>query len=174
MLAFINTYTPLPAGNPANPAIGSVFLTPAGCDDAGESAAQDAYFYYFPKSTTNGCAVTVNAQVKFPSSMNNTKVFVSMDGGNAAADDGGREQHVHAELLHPVGVRPPHLHGQLDGVGRKQGNFNGGNPLQATYSAFTDDSDPPDDSGPVTQAFIGDNTRRLRTSNTFSRARRRR
>ena len=35
--------------------------------------------------------------------------------------------------------------------------FNGGNPLQATYSAFSDASDPPDDSGPVTQAEIGDN-----------------
>src|SRR6185437_10133016 len=49
-IAFINTYTPLPSGDPANPALGSVFLTPVkNCDDATEAANQDAYFYYFPK-----------------------------------------------------------------------------------------------------------------------------
>ena len=30
-----------------------------------------------------------------------------------------------------------------------KGDFNGGDPLQATYAALSDGSDPPDDSGPV-------------------------
>jgi hypothetical protein len=153
-LAFINTYTPLPAGNPANPAIGSVFLTPAGCTDAGESAAQDAYFYYFPKSTS--CTVTVNAQVKFPSGANNPKVFVSMDGGNKQQMTAG------ANNTYTQNFSIPSESGRhtfvLTYTGSGNGSFNGGNPLQATYSALTDGSDPPDDSGPVTQAFIGDNT----------------
>jgi hypothetical protein len=153
-LEFINTYAPLPAGNPASPAIGSVLLTQGGCTDAGESAAQDAYFYYFPKSTS--CKVTVNAQVKFPSSLNNTKVLVSMDGGNAQPMNAGANNTY--TLLSPAIASESGRHTftfSWTAGGGNKGSFNAGNPLQATYSAFQDASDPPDDSGPITQAEIG-------------------
>jgi hypothetical protein len=154
---FINTYAPLPAGNPATPTIGSVFLMPAGCTDAGEGAAQDAYFYFFPKSTT--CTVTVNAQVKFPSNLNGTKVLVSMDGGTAKqmAGPGANNTYTFNFPINSESGRHTFTLSWTAGGGNK-GDFNGGNPLQATYSALSDGSDPPDDSGPVTQAEIGDNT----------------
>src|SRR5579862_7903759 len=61
-LEFINTYSTytLPL---LTPKVGTVWLTPGGCTNAGESAVQDAYYYYFPNSTT--CTVTVHAQADF-------------------------------------------------------------------------------------------------------------
>jgi hypothetical protein len=152
---FVNTYAPLPAGNPANPALGSVYLTRAGCDDAGETAAQDAYFFYFPKSTTNGCSVTVNAQVKFPSGLNNTKVFVSMDGGNAQQMTAGANNTYTQNFAIPSESGRHTFTINWTASGGNKGNFNGGNPVQATYSAFQDPTSLVD-SGPIVKAFIGD------------------
>jgi hypothetical protein len=154
-LDFVDTFAPLPAGDPANPAIGSVYLTPVkNCTDPTEAASQDAYFYYFPKSTS--CSVTVNAQVKFPSAWNNTKVFVSMDGGNQKQMNAGAGNTYTFDFAIPSESGRHTFALSWSAPSNGNGAFNGGNPMQATYAAFSDGSDPSDDSGPVTQAFVGD------------------
>ena len=169
-LEFINTFTPLPAGDPATPQIGSVNLAPAkDCDNANEAAAQDPYFYFFPKSTA--CSVNVNADVKFPSALKGTEVDVSMDGGNPqkmTAPKAGSNTYTYSSFSIPspdgANVGLPYRHTftfTWKANGGNSGSFNGGNPLQATYAATSDGSDPADDSGPITQAFIGDTSGKI-------------
>jgi hypothetical protein len=167
-LVFINTYqtytVPIAAGG--TPKVGTVWLTPGGCTDATEGASQDAYFYYFPKSTT--CTVNVHAQADFQTGAGpNPRFWAEMDGGNAvqmtadtpATDGAGR--HFWTASFQVPSESGRHtftiLSSTANGNAQKTA-FNGGNPLQATYSAFSDASDPSDDSGPVTQSEIGDNT----------------
>jgi hypothetical protein len=168
-IAFINTYNTytLPV---AAPSIGTVWLTPGGCTNATESAAQDAYFYFFPNSTT--CTVVVHAQADFqPGASPSPRFWVRMDNGNANADtqmtadtpatDGAGRHFWKASFQIPT-QSGRHtfqiLWSTANGGNPTKTDFNGGNPLQATYSAFSDGSVPPDDSGPITQALIGDNT----------------
>jgi hypothetical protein len=109
--------------------------------------------------------VTVNAQVDFAPAANNTQVWAAMDGGtakqmtaNATLDSGGHQVWtVNFDIPSESGRHTFTLSWHA-GPGNSTTDFNGGNPLQATYSALSDNSDPPDDSGPVTQAAIGDNT----------------
>ena len=169
-IEFINTYAPLPATlSGTNADIGSVYLVAnKSCDDATEGANQDPYFYYFPKSTTNGCSVTVCADVEFGSGLNKPNVYVNgTANANQMNNPGGNGDPC---LLSP-GVTDPNAYWLSQPIasesgrntftfnwkanGGNNGTFNGGNPLQATYSAFSDASDPADDSGPITQAFIG-------------------
>jgi hypothetical protein len=163
-IEYIDTFAPLPAGDPASAAIGSVYLTKNGCDDATETANQDPYFYYFPKSTTNGCSVTVCANVKFHSTLNKPEVDVSMDGAkaqkmsNPSANCGpSATANTYSQNFSIPSESGRHTFTlSWSATGNNSGTFNGGNPLQATYAAYSDGSDPADDSGPITQAFIGD------------------
>jgi hypothetical protein len=170
-LEYVNTYQTytLPIPSTGTPKIGTVWLTPGGCTDATEGAAQDAYFYYFPKSTN--CTVIVHAQADFQTGASpSPRFWVRMDNGNANADiqmtadtpatDGAGRHFWKASFQIPT-QSGRHtfqiLSSTANGGNPAKTAFNGGNPLQATYSALSDASDPPDDSGPVTQAFIGDN-----------------
>jgi hypothetical protein len=170
-LVFINTYQTysVPIASGGTPKVGTVWLTPGGCTDATEGASQDAYFYFFPKSTT--CTVNVHAQADFQTGAGpNPRFWAEMDGGNAvlmtadtpATDGAGR--HFWTASFQVPSESGRHTFQILSSTA------NGNNPartaftvfgstdLQATYSAFSDASDPSDDSGPVTQAEIGDNT----------------
>jgi Putative Flp pilus-assembly TadE/G-like len=168
---FINTFqtytVPIAAGG--TPKVSTVWLTPGGCTDATEGAAQDAYFYYFPKSTT--CTVTVHAQADFQTGASpNPRFWAEMDGGNPvlmtadtpATDGAGR--HFWKASFQVPSESGRHTFQILSSTAnggnpaRTAFNVGGSTDLQATYSAFSDASDPPDDSGPVTQAMIGDNT----------------
>lgn len=158
-LEFINTYQPYTVPVSA-PTVGTVWLTPGGCTDSGESATQDAYFYYFPKSTT--CTVDVHAQVDGATT---PTVWVEMDGGTAvqmtadspATDAQGRHFWQASFDIPSESGRHTFTILWSNGTGKKTA-FNGGDPLQATYAAVSNDSDPPTDSGPVTQIFVGDST----------------
>jgi hypothetical protein len=164
----INTYAPLPAAFPAaSPAkIGSVFLTNSGCTDLAESTAQDAYFFFFRKSTS--CTVTVNAYVDFPPGVaRDNHVLVAMDGNSPQAMTGGTADLTGHTLWHlPFSILPEsgrHTFSiswwqKTDSTckGANSACSFAGNPLQATYAAFNDSSDPPDDSGPITLAQVGD------------------
>ena len=170
---FINTYAPLPATLSGTTAqIGSVYLVAnKNCDNATEAASQDPYFYYFPNSTTNGCSVTVCADVKFGSGLNNPKTFVNGTGAQNQMNNPGASGD---PCMISAGTVDPNAYWLSQPVasqsgrnaftfnwkatGGNSGNFNGGNPLQATYSAFSDASSPADDSGPITQAFIGNSS----------------
>ena len=170
---FINTYTPLPATlSGTNAQIGAVYLVAnKSCDDATEAASQDPYFYYFPNSTTNGCSVTVCADVKFGSGLNSPDTYVNGTGNaNKMNHPGGSGD----PCMISAGTVDPNAYWLSQPIvsesgrntftfnwkatGNNSGNFNGGNPLQATYSAFSDASSPADDSGPITQAFIGNSS----------------
>lgn len=163
-LAYINTFAnyTLPV---TAPTVGKVFLTKGGCTDAGESAQQDAYFYYFPKSTT--CTVVVHAQADFQSGAGpNPQFWAEMDGNNPtkmladspATDGAGRHFWTASFQVSSESGRHTFqiLSSTANGSNPQKTAFNGGNPLQATFSAFSDGTVPPDDSGPITQAFVGD------------------
>jgi hypothetical protein len=166
-LEFINTYQqytmPIAAGG--TPQVGKVWLTSGGCTDPTESASQDPYFYYFPKSTN--CTVIVHAQADFQTGASpNPRFWAAMDGGAAvqltadtpATDGAGRHLWKASFTVPSQSGRHTFtiLSSTASGGNPQKTAFNGGNPLQATYSAFQDASDPSDDSGPITQAFIGD------------------
>lgn len=168
-LEFINTYSTYNPATITQPAIGTVWLTAGGCTDPTESTTQDAYFYYFPRSTT--CTVVVHTEADFQSGVSGKPQFwAEMDGNNATnmvadtpATDGAGRHFWTASFRVPT-ESGRHTFQILWSTG------NGNNPaktaltvggstnLQATYSAFSDGSVPPDDSGPITQAEIGDNT----------------
>ena len=167
-LEFINTYAnytlPLVA-----PKVGTAWLTKGGCTDATEGASQDAYYYYFPKSTT--CTVTVHAQADFqPGAGPNPRFWAEMDGANAttmvadtpATDGAGRHFWTASFQVPTESGRHTFqiLWSTANGNNPQKTAFTVGGTtnLQATYSAFQDGSVPPDDSGPITQAEIGDNT----------------
>lgn len=170
---FINTYAPLPATlSGTNAQIGSVYLVAnKNCDNATEAASQDPYFYYFPNSTTNGCSVTVCADVKFGSGLSNPKTFVNGTGAQNQMNNPGANGD---PCMISAGTVDPNAYWLSQPIasqsgrhtftfswkatGNNSGDFNGGNPLQATYSAFSDASSPADDSGPITQAFIGNSS----------------
>jgi len=169
-IAFINTYKPLPATPPATGAnVGSVFLTVAGCDDAGESATQAstagaAYFYWYVKGN---CRVTVNAYVDFPGmSKAGNGVVITMDGNKAQTASGGAVDGTGHQLWTSTFTIPPQsgrhtfVVSYFDGTqacknANKPCAFNGGNPLQETMSARDDGLDPPDDSGSVGLLQVG-------------------
>jgi hypothetical protein len=165
-IEFINTYTPLPptlSGN--NAAIGSVYLAPnKNCDDPTEAANQDPYFYYFPNSTTNGCSVTVCADIKFGSGLSNPNAFVNGSGAQNQMKNPGANGD---PCMVTLGTVDPNAYWLSEPVASESGRNTftitwkaGGNNgtfglQQATYAAFSDGSSPADDSGPITQAFIG-------------------
>ena len=170
-IVFINTYTPLP-GSVSVPTRASVWLTPGGCTDANEASKQDAYFYYFTQSTT--CGVTVHAKVAFPSGQGAGGVAAVMDGDLANAKNmtnvGGNEWMTTTSFL--FGPRSGRHTFALSWFQSASSNnkcrtfndatknnnpcfFDGGNPLQETFAAVDDGSDPPDDSGPVITGQIG-------------------
>lgn len=170
-LEFINTYAPLPATLSGTTAqIGSVYLVPGkNCTNATEAASQDPYFYYFPNSTS--CSVTVCADVKFGSGLTNPNIYVNGSGaqnqmnnpgasGNPCMISAGTVDPNAYWLSQPVASQSGRNTFTFNwkATGGNSGNFNGGNPLQATYSAFSDASSPADDSGPITQAFIGNSS----------------
>lgn len=174
---FINTYVPLPATPPATGAhVGSVFLTPGGCSDSGESAAQaatggSAYFFWFTKAN---CTVTVNAYVDFPGqAFAGNGVVVNMDGtrhtingsnspGNGTVDGSGHQLWTTSFSIAPQSGRHTFVISYFDGSnGCKNANnacaFNGGAPLQETFAAWDDPSasTTPTDSGPVGLLQVG-------------------
>jgi hypothetical protein len=170
-LEFINTYStytfPIPSAG--SPQVGTVWLTPGGCTNATESASQDAYYYYFPNSTT--CSVVVHAQADFQTGVSgNPRFWVEMDGANPvqltadnpATDAQGR--HFWNASIAVPSESGRHtfqiLWSTANGNNPSKTAFSVGGTtnLQGTYAAFSDGSVPPDDSGPITQAEIGDNT----------------
>jgi hypothetical protein len=170
-LEFINTYSTYNPATITAPAVSTVWLTPGGCTDATESASQDAYYYYFPKSTT--CSVVVHAEADFQSGVSGTPRFwAEMDGANATqmvadtpANDGNGRHFWKSTVSFPVTTQSGRhtfqiLWSTANGGNPQKTNFTVGGTtnLQATYAAFSDGSVPPDDSGPITQAEIGDNT----------------
>jgi Putative Flp pilus-assembly TadE/G-like len=163
---FINTYTPLPGSVPA-PTIGSVWLSQTTpnptCVDSGsppsitsDAATQDPYFYYFPQSAS--CTVVVHANVKFPTgSGNGVTVTMKNDDGSPSQTatmmpGSGNEWHASFDIPSESGR---HTFSFSWTTSSKSGQFNGGNPLQATFSAFNDQSGGVDDSGPVVQTHVG-------------------
>jgi Putative Flp pilus-assembly TadE/G-like len=168
-IVFINTYKPLPATPPPTGVnVGSVFLTPAGCTDSTESARQaattgSAYFFDFQASSS--CTVTVNAQVDFPQqATSGNGVVITMDGSTKQTASGGTLDTSGHQLwqatfqISPQSGRHTFVVSYFNGSSPCQNasksgtaacQFNGGNPLQETFAAVNDNSDPPDDSGPI-------------------------
>lgn len=179
---FINGYTPPPA-TVTTPTLGSVWLEAAGCTPTGTaestnqtSTAGAAYFYYFTTSTA--CNVIVHARVDFPTGQGTPGVVAVMDGDLANAQD------MHAppdpqgnnfwySQVFPIGPRTGRHVFTLrwyqsastvqtkcktlaDATNKtKPCDLNGGNPVQQTFAAVDDGSDPPDDSGPIIGAQVG-------------------
>jgi putative Flp pilus-assembly TadE/G-like protein len=166
-IVFINTYKPL-SPPVANPARGSVWLTGGSCTSG---ATNDPYFYYFTSGT---CPVTVNAQVDFPNpgSGKTYGVSISMDGGAYVAmnpngtDAAGNTlwrsssfpiqpqtgKHTFALSWYLTGGSGTCTTAAAGSSSTCQ--FDGGNPVQATFSAFADGTTV-DDSGPVIAAGVG-------------------
>lgn len=167
-IVFINTYTPLSPPVSA-PTRGSVWLSSGNCSPSG--AANDPYFFNFKSGT---CPVTVHAQVDFPTPQagQTDGVSISEDGGAYApmiadgTDSSGNQlwrsstfdiaaqsgKHTFALSWYVTGGGGP-----CTSAGAGSNNnckFNGGNPVQATFSAFNDGTGI-DDSGPVIAAGVG-------------------
>lgn len=168
-IVFINTYTPLPATVSA-PTRGSVWLTGGSCSSP--AANNDPYFYSFKTGT---CPVTAHAEVDFPTppAGRTYKVSISEDGGtyvdmpadSPATDPAGNTVWAQEFDIGPQsGKHTFRLGWYLTGSGgsctsptdgSKAGcQFDGGKPVQATFSAFNDGTGL-DDSGPVTAAGVG-------------------
>jgi hypothetical protein len=174
-IVFINTYKPLspPA---ANPTLGSVWLSGGSCTSGG--ATNDPYFYSFKSGT---CPVTVNAQVDFPDPGAGKAygVSVSEDGGAYQAMVANGTDAAGNTLWQSSSSPPPPAPFNIlpqsgkhtfalswyltNGTGsckvatdgsNNGCQFNGGLPVQATFSAFNDGTGT-DDSGPVIAAQIG-------------------
>jgi hypothetical protein len=167
-IVFINTYTPL-SRPVANPTRGSVWLSGGSCTTGGNN---DPYFYSFKTGT---CPVTVNAQVDFPNpgAGNTYGVSVSEDGGAYVAmtangtDAAGNTlwQSASANPIQPQsGKHTFALSWYLTGGSgpcktaadgsNKNCQFDGGNPVQATFSAVNNGTNV-NDSGPVIVAGVG-------------------
>lgn len=178
---FINGYTPPPA-TVTTPTLGSVWLETAGCTPTGTaestnqtSDAGNAYFYYFTTSTA--CSVTVHARVDFPTGQGTPGVVAVIDGDvangqdmQAPPDAQGNNFWTKTFAIAPRSGR--HVFTlrwyqsastvsnkcQSLGDAQKKSNpcdLNGGNPVQQTFAAVDDGSDPPDDSGPIIGAQVG-------------------
>jgi hypothetical protein len=179
---FINGYTTPPA-TVTTPTIGSVWLEAAGCNPTGTAestnqtgTAGNAYFYYFTTSTA--CKVIVHARVDFPAGQGAPGVVAVMDGDVA----NGQDMHGPPDLQgnnfwYSQTFAIPPLSGRhvftlrwyqsastvqtkcktlADATNKtKPCDLNGGNPVQQTFAAVDDGSDPPDDSGPIIGAYVG-------------------
>jgi hypothetical protein len=160
---FINGFKPFP-GTITAPTLGSVWLS-AGC------SGQDPYFYYFTSGT---CSVTLHAMVAFPTGQGTPGVEGFMDGAlNNAVDMaqvGSTNEWTGSFTISPRSGRHTFTISwfqtnssvnnkcQSKGDATKNNNpcfFNGGNPVQQTFAAVDDGSDPPDDSGPVSAVQVG-------------------
>lgn len=168
-IAFINTYKPLSPPVSA-PTRGSVWLSSGNCTPSG--SANDPYFYNFKSGT---CPVTVHATVDFPNAPSGDTygVSVSEDGGayvdmpadTPATDASGNKIWAHQfDIPAQSGKHTFALSWYLAGGtgacktpanGSNQNcQFDNGNPVQATFSAF-DDGTGVDDSGPVVATGVG-------------------
>jgi hypothetical protein len=168
-IVFINTYSPL-SPPVTTQTRGSVWLTGGSCTSGG--ASNDPYFYKFTSGT---CPVTAHAQVDFPAPPAGRvyHVSISEDGGayvdmpadTPATDAAGNTIWAKQFNISPqTGKHTFSLGWYLTGSGgsctsasdgSKPGcQFDGGNPVQATFSAF-DDGTGIDDSGPVIAAGVG-------------------
>lgn len=169
-ITFINTYTPL-SPPVATQKRGSVWLTGGSCTSGG--ASNDPYFYYFTAGT---CPVTVHAEADFPAppAGQSYHVSISNDGGatyvdmpadSPATDAAGNTVWAKQfNIAQQSGKMTFQLSWYLQGGngtckaasdGTKSGcQFDGGAPIQASFSAF-DDGTGTDDSGPVISAQVG-------------------
>jgi hypothetical protein len=166
-ITFINTYKPL-SPPVATQTRGSVWLSGGSCTSGG--ASNDPYFYYFTAGT---CPVTVNAQADFPAAPagDTYKVSISEDGGayqdmpaNGTDASGNKLWAKTFDIAQQSGKHTFALSWYLQGGngtckvatdGSKSGcQFDGGNTVQATFSAFNDGT-AVDDSGPVIAAQVG-------------------
>jgi hypothetical protein len=168
-IVFINTYKPL-SPPVATQTRGSVWQTGGSCTSGG--ASNDPYFYSFKSGT---CPVTVHAQVDFPSPPAGRiyRVSISEDGGayvdmppDAPATDaaGNTIWAKQFDISPQSGKHTFRLGWYLTGSGgpctgasdgsKSQCQLDGGNVVQATFSAFNDGTGL-DDSGPVIAASVG-------------------
>jgi Putative Flp pilus-assembly TadE/G-like len=173
-IVFINTYTPLNPASITAPTRGSVWL------DGGTTCytattppvKNDPYFCSFKSGTS---PVTVHAQVDFPTPPTGQTygVSISEDGGayvNMPADTPATDASGNTlwaktfDIAAQSGRHTFALSWYLQGGSgtcttaasgsNKNCQFNGGSPVQATFSAF-DDGTGIDDSGPVVEAHVG-------------------
>ncbi len=179
-IVFVNGYTP-PPSPVAAPTLGNVWLEAAGCSPAGAESTNQvttggaAYFYYFTQSTS--CSVTVHARVDFPAGQGTPGVVATMDGDLAGGHDmapppdssGGpywtstfsfaprSGRHVFTLRWYQSASTVSNKCQTLADAKKAANpcNLNGGDPVQQTFAAVDDGSDPPDDSGPVVAAQIG-------------------
>jgi hypothetical protein len=146
--------------------LGSVTLSNAGCTNAGDTAAQNPYFFDFWASlTAPGCSVTLNANVLGLGSQSvcakdidtNTTMKMTGTGPFTATFPIARFTGHHSFL---VGT-----HNGNNCNGQAPNWFNGGNPVQQTYAGFDDDNGQQngqnpvtirDDSGPIAALTIRD------------------
>ncbi len=148
-IVFVNTYAPLspPVSNASR---GSVWLEALGCTDG---STNDPYFYYFTSGT---CTVRLHAQVDFPSGSFTATAQEDGNGAFAAMTSDGTDaagnQLWHKDFTIPA-ESGRHTFA-LGFSGSRRGTFDGGNPVQATFAAFSDGTGT-DDSGPVVGADVG-------------------
>jgi hypothetical protein len=168
-IVFVNTYTPLPAdGTVAAPTRGSVWLE-QGPDPA--TSCTDPYFNYF---TSGSCTVRLRAQVDFPTPPPGTTYGVSVSKDGAAYQDmpfDTTDSHGNKLWANDFSIQAESgrhtfalsWYYKTGGSGpctsaaagsNKNCQFNGGAPVQATFSAFADGTGI-DDSGPVIEAHVG-------------------
>jgi putative Flp pilus-assembly TadE/G-like protein/galactose oxidase-like protein len=170
-IVFINTYKPLSPSTSNPPARGSVWLTGGSCTSGG--ATNDPYFYSFKTGT---CPVTVHAEVDFPTppagrtygvsiSGDGGATYVDMPADSPATDTAGNTVWAKTFNITPQsGKKTFAVSWYLSGSGgscttpsdgtKSTCQFDGGNPVQATFSAFNDGTDI-DDSGPIVAAGVG-------------------
>jgi hypothetical protein len=180
-IVFVNGYTPPPPTVTAA-TLGSVWLEAAGCTPTGTAESNNqlstggaAYFYYFTQSTS--CSVTIHARVDFPAAQGTPGVLATMDGNlagghnmTAPPDSFGGQYWTTTFSFAPRSGRhvftlrwyqsASTVTNKCQTLADAHGNsalcdLNAGNPVQETFAAADDGTDPPDDSGPVVAAKIG-------------------
>lgn len=164
-IVFINTYKPLP-GSVAAATVGSVWLEQRGCTNPAESP-NDPYFYSFTLSSS--CKVRVHAMIDFPAGPSTNGAVVTMDGANATPMTANGSLGGHQKWYADFNIAPQsgrhtfvlswfmssdNTCKDATKAGNSNCQFNGGNPLQETFSAF-DAGVPSNDSGPVIGAHVG-------------------
>jgi hypothetical protein len=175
-ITFINTYTPLNPASISAPTRGSVWLEGGNCVAPPPAppptpVPNDPYFFNFKSPLT--CPVTVRAQVDFPNpgAGKTYGVSISEDGGPyTAMTADGTDGSGNTLWRSPYTIQPQsgrhsfalswYLTGgtgsctSASNGGTSGCQFDGGKPVQATFSAFVDGT-AVDDSGPVIAAGVG-------------------